>query len=342
MKALQIVRIRQPLEERDVPTPQAGRGEIVVRVAAAGICHSDAHYRAGTSPVGPLPLTPGHEVAGTVTQVGEGVTSVSAEDRVALHYLVTCGVCEYCVRGLEQFCTSGKMIGKHRDGGYAEFVVVPAQNAVRIPTQVSFDEAAIMMCSTATAYHALRRARLSAGDTVAILGVGGLGMSAVQLARACGAAKVYAVDIDPVKLAQAEAYGAVPVAGANAVAEIRAHTGGRGVDVAVELAGLPVTQEQAVQLLAVHGRASLAGITQKPFSISSYATVINSESEIIGVSDHLRGELTTLMDFAARGLIDLRGIVGKKVPLDPLMVNEVLDSLQAFKGIARTVISFSI
>jgi len=342
VKALQIVRIGQPLEERDVPTPQAGRGEIVVRVAAAGICHSDAHYRAGTSSVGPLPLTPGHEVAGTVTQVGEGVTSVSADDRVALHYLVTCGVCEYCVRGLEQFCTSGKMIGKHRDGGYAEFVVVPAQNAVRIPTQVSFDEAAIMMCSTATAYHALRRARLSAGDTVAILGVGGLGMSAVQLARACGAAKVYAVDIDPVKLAQAEAYGAVPVAGANAVAEIRAHTGGRGVDVAVELAGLPVTQEQAVQLLAVHGRASLAGITQKPFSISSYATVINSESEIIGVSDHLRGELTTLMDFAARGLIDLRGIVGKKVPLDPLMVNEVLDSLQAFKGIARTVISFSI
>lgn len=342
MKALQIIRIGQQLEERDVPEPKAGRGEIVVRVAAAGICHSDAHYRAGTSPVGPLPLTPGHEVAGTVTQVGEGVTSVSVDDRVALHYLVTCGVCEYCVRGLEQFCTTGKMIGKHRDGGYAESIVVPAQNAVRIPAQVGFDEAAIMMCSTATAYHALRRARLSGGDTVAIFGVGGLGMSAVQLARACGAAKVFAVDIDPGKLAQAETYGAVPVHGKDAVAAIRTQTAGRGVDVAVELAGLPVTQEQAVQVLAVHGRASLAGITQKPFTVSSYSTVINSESEIIGVSDHLRGELATLMDFTARGLIDLQGVVGKKVPLDPRAVNEVLDSLQEFRGIARTVISFSI
>ncbi len=341
MKAIQIVAIGSPLEETVVPDPVPGPGEVVVGVRAAGICHSDAHYRAGTSAVGFTPITPGHEVSGIVVETGPGVHNVAVGDRVALHYLVTCGQCEYCVRGMEQFCLSGKMIGKHAHGGYADFVVVPAQNAIPIPDTVEFETAAVMMCSSATAFHALRRARVSAGDRVAVVGVGGLGMSAVQLARACGAVEVYAVDIDPEKLRQAAGCGAVPVngAGGDAVRQIRDRTDGKGVDVSIEFAGLPLTQREAVEMLAVHGRAALAGITAKSFEVMSYATVLNREAEILGVSDHLRGELVTLLEFAARGLIDLGDVITERVPLASDNINRVLDSLDHFRGSTRAVIA---
>lgn len=127
MKAVRMVAPEQPLELHDVAVPAIGGHDILVRVRAAGICHSDVHYRAGKSPVSPLPLTLGHEAAGIVEAVGPAVTGVAPGDRVCLHYLVTCGNCYYCSTGNEQFCTSGKMLGHHTDGGYAEYLAVPAQ-----------------------------------------------------------------------------------------------------------------------------------------------------------------------------------------------------------------------
>ena len=124
------------LVEEHVEIPRPGTGEILVRVGAAGICHSDAHYRNGTAAPPELPVTLGHEVAGTIEVVGDGVVGLDEGDRVALHYLVTCGVCTYCVSGTEQFCSSGKMIGKSADGGYAEFISIPARNAVVLPDEV--------------------------------------------------------------------------------------------------------------------------------------------------------------------------------------------------------------
>ena len=155
----------------------------MIRVAAAGICHSDAHYRENISKIDHLPLTLGHEIAGYVEQVGSDVTNVSPRDRVGVHYLVHCGTCEFCMRGREQFCRSGQMIDKHRDGGYAEFIKVPARNAFRLPDEISFEVGAVMMCSSATALHALKKARLKTGESLAIFGFGGLGFSALQLAR---------------------------------------------------------------------------------------------------------------------------------------------------------------
>jgi D-arabinose 1-dehydrogenase-like Zn-dependent alcohol dehydrogenase len=128
MRAVQLTQIGKSLENTNVPIPQIGPSDVLIRVAAAGICHSDAHYRAGISKIDRLPLTLGHEVAGRVEEVGSDVTHVSARDRVCVHYLSSCGTCEFCLRGLEQFCRSGQMIGKHRDGGYAEFINVPGAN----------------------------------------------------------------------------------------------------------------------------------------------------------------------------------------------------------------------
>ncbi|MGH8279847.1 MAG: alcohol dehydrogenase catalytic domain-containing protein [Gammaproteobacteria bacterium] len=341
MRAVQIVELGQPLQLREVPLPEPGPEEIRVKIEAAGICHSDAHYRAGTASVAYRPITPGHEIAGQVEKLGPGVTELKSGNRVALHYLWTCGRCDYCRSGLEQFCRSGKMLGKHVDGGYAEYIVVPARNAVPIADNVSTAAAAIMMCSSSTAFHSLRQARIAPGDTVAVFGAGGLGMSAVQLARICGAAEIYAVDTDKAKLAAAEKYGARPIDATRGAADgqLRKATQGRGVDVALEFAGLPITQQQAVAALAVHGRAALAGITKQSFAVDSYGSLINHEAQIIGVSDHLRSELVTLMEFAHQGLLDLESVIADRLALDAGEINRRLDALADFHGYTRSVIT---
>jgi propanol-preferring alcohol dehydrogenase len=313
---------------------------VLVRIKAAGICHSDAHYRAGVSSVGPLPLTPGHEVAGVVEALGPGTVRTRIGDRVALHYLVTCGQCHACNRGQEQFCETGQMIGKHRDGGYAEYICVPERGVIPLPDQIPFEWAAVMMCSSATSFHALRKARLQPGETVAVFGAGGLGMSAIQLAKGLGATDVYAVDINRDKLVLAASFGAIPVDASQAdpVELIRHLTNGRGVDVSLELIGLPLTMRQAVQVLANQGRAALAGITRKPFEVDSYFEVIGREAEIIGVSDHLLQEFPLLIDFARRGTLNLSHVVTKTVPLAAGPINETLDALERWGGETRTVI----
>src|SRR6266850_1897311 len=142
MKAVRLVRLGKPLEDAEVSLPDIGASEVLVRVAACGICHSDAHYRAGISPIESLPVTLGHEVAGRVETVGRDVHHVSSGDRVYVHYLVSCGCCDFCRRGHEQFCSKGQMIGKHRDGGYAEFIKVPGRNVFLLPDGIPFDATA--------------------------------------------------------------------------------------------------------------------------------------------------------------------------------------------------------
>jgi D-arabinose 1-dehydrogenase-like Zn-dependent alcohol dehydrogenase len=319
MKAIRLVKSGSPLEESDIKIPAVGPRDVLVRVKAAGICHSDAHYRAGVSPVASLPLTLGHEVAGAVETVGPGVEGFSTGDRVCVHYLVTCGECAFCQAGTEQFCLTAQMIGKHRDGGYAEFIVVPERSLFRLPDEIPFEQGAVLMCSSATSLHALNKARLRPGETVAVFGVGGLGVSALQLAKHFGATEVFAVDINPAKLALAERFGAIPVnafAG-DPVAQLRELTGGRGVDVALELIGLPLTMRQAVESLAVLGRAALVGLTRENFEIAPYAGLLNKEAEIIGVSDHLASEIPLLLDLARTAELDLRTALPGRFPSKP-------------------------
>jgi len=340
MKAVRLVAIGQPLQMQKVPLPEVDEQDVLVRIKASGICHSDVHYRAGISPVKPLPMTPGHEIAGVVDQVGSQVTQPKVGDRVCLHYLVTCGECRYCTGGNEHFCIKGRMIGKHLDGGYAEYISVPARNAIPVPDNVSLEHAAVLMCSSATSLHALRKARLKAGETVAIFGIGGLGMSAIQIARALGGLDIYAVDINADKLQLAAQYGAIPVNAAlgDPVAEIQRLTGRKGVDVALELIGLPGTMRQAVQSLAVFGRAVWVGITDKPVTLDSYHEVLGKEAEIIGSDDHLLSELHALLEYARCGILDLSHVVTRTVPLDADAINAVMDSLELYHADARAVI----
>jgi propanol-preferring alcohol dehydrogenase len=233
------------------------------------------------------------------------------------------------------------MIGKHRDGGFAEFIVVPERSVFRLPDKIPFEQGAILMCSSATSLHALNKARLRAGDTVAIFGVGGLGISAVQLAKHLGAAQIFAIDINPAKLALAERFGATPINARDrdSIEQLREITNGRGVDVALELVGSPITMRQAVQSLATLGRAALVGITRDAFEVTPYTELLNKEAEIIGVSDHLASEIPVLLELAASGKLDLGHGVIRTVPLEASAVNDALGRLEQFGNDVRVVIA---
>jgi propanol-preferring alcohol dehydrogenase len=341
MKAVRITTYGKPLTQDVIATPVPAAGEVLVAVKAAGICHSDAHYRSGIGQV-QLPLTPGHEVAGVIESVGAGVDRARIGQKVCLHYLVTCGKCSYCRRNIGQFCDHVAMIGKDRDGGYAEYIVVPEQNAFSLPDDIPFAHGAVLMCSYATALHALRKARFTAGESVAIFGAGGLGVAAIGLAQALDASKVIAIDTNPDKVSAAESMGVIGINPSRTdVAEaILADTGGQGVDVALELVGLPITSEQAIRSLAVQGRAAIVGLAKTPTQIDMYKDMIGKEREIVGVSDHLPDEIDELIGLVQQGRLDVAPAVSRSVPLEETAINAVFDELDSYSGNAiRTVIS---
>ena len=337
--AVRLLRPGSRLVDQNLKDPVPNAGEVVVNIAAAGICHSDAHYRAGSGRIN-FPLTLGHEIAGTIGDVGEGVVHLQTGDRVALHYLISCGRCQACRRSGEQFCETGEMLGKERDGGDAERIVVPAQNAVLVPEEVMLEQAAVMMCSTATAYHALRLSALRQGESVAIIGFGGLGVSAVQLAGTLDAGEVFVADLVREKLELAESYGAMPIdAMRTDVSEaLLRHTNGRGVDVILELSGNERAAKSALGALAPGGRLMLIAINLRSMTLDPYSDLLSRERRIVGCSDHTRDELVELLDLARRGEIDMSHVITRDVDLNADEINDVLDELESGTKHLRTVI----
>jgi len=300
MRAVRLLRFGAPLVDSEISDRHPGQGEVRVEIRAAGICHSDAHYRAGRGHL-TLPLTLGHEIAG-VTDSGE---------RVAVHYLLP----------------DGSMFGKEVDGGYAETIVVPRDNLIPIPDQVPFEQAAVMMCSTATAYHALRLASLQPGESLAILGFGGLGASAIQLAQLLGAGDVFAVDRVSQKRERAKEFGAIAVSGDLPP-----------IDIALDFAGNADLCRAALRALKPGGRLMIVAINLRSLEIDPYADVLARERRIIGVSDHTREELVELMELARAGRIDLSRVITRRVALSAEAINEVLDDLDGGTAHLRTVI----
>lgn len=337
MRALRLEARGKPLRSVELPDPVPASGQVLVQVQSAGICRSDVHYRRGDPRLPPLPRTLGHEISGTVASVRSDESVWSPGDRVGVHYQTSCGHCSACLEGSEQFCVEGAMIGNHIDGGYAEQVVVPSRNLVALPDAVGFDAGAIMMCSSATSLHALRRARLRPRETVAVYGLGGLGFSALQLARWLGASRVIGIDVDPAKvdLARRMGFDAVDASHEDPIAAVQR---AGGADVALEVVGLPLTTIQALKSLRPLGRAAIVGLTGSVTELSVYDDLMGREAELIGVMDHLQSELVELMDIARAGGLDLSAVVSRSVPLDAEVVNQALDELEAFGSDVRTVI----
>ena len=212
MKAAVLREFKQPLLLEEIDRPTIGPGEVLIEVAACGVCHSDLHVADGDwaqfASIVKKPLILGHEIAGRVVEVGPQVRELQIGDRVGVPWIHwTCGECEYCLGGNENLCPRQKITGVTVDGGYAEFVKAPASHAVKIPDGLSAMEAAPLFCAGLTVYRALKRANIARGQTLAVVGVGGLGHLGVQIGREMGA-EVTAIDISDEKLALAKTFGA--------------------------------------------------------------------------------------------------------------------------------------
>src|SRR5262245_20119947 len=263
MKAAVVREFGKPLAIDLVPVPRPGRGEVLVKVAACGVCHTDLHAADGDWPVKPQPpFIPGHEAVGTVVALGPDVTELSEGDRVGVAWLHdACMRCEYCETGWETLCEHQHNTGYSCDGGFAEYVIAAAPFVGRIPENVDMAEIAPILCAGVTTYKGLKETEARPGEWVAISGIGGLGQVAVQYAKAMGL-KVVALDIAPEKLALAKAAGAdlaVDARSPGAVQEILDRTGGGAHGVLVTAVSPPAFS-QALRVVRRKGTVSLVGL----------------------------------------------------------------------------------
>jgi len=286
------------ITEREIPQP--GAGEILIKVKACGVCHTDVHLIAGEWRLHKLPLILGHEVVGLVESLGAGVVQSNPGDRVGVPWIYSaCGVCEYCTSEREAVCPSIVVTGFMVDGGYAEYLVAKASYAVAVPAELSFVDAAPLCCAGLTPYRALKVSGARLGETVAIWGVGGLGHYAVQIAKAMGT-RVIAVDIQPAKLDLARQLGAdVTLEAEKAAKAIRALG---GAHVAVCLASSSDVIARAFEGLRRGGTLVLVGLPAGTFTLPILGSVAKG-IRILTSAVGTRQDLRELLSFAAAGKI---------------------------------------
>ncbi|MDR9059719.1 Sorbitol dehydrogenase [Burkholderia multivorans] len=313
----------------DIDTPRVGPGEVRIAVAYCGICGSDLHEYADGPHAIPVdaphplsgrtaPLTLGHEFCGTVVEVGAGVTTLRAGDRVAVEPEYRCQRCAYCRAGSYNLCVSMGFAGLMGDGGMADFAVVPAYMLHRLPEGVTLEQAAVLE-PAAVALHALRRGELRLGNTCAVFGLGPIGLLLIMLAKLQGATTIVAVYVSPQRLAAAKRFGATHAFDARSLDAaalrdaIRAETGGLGVDVAFEAAGLPATFEAAMHALRKGGRVVMVGLM--PHAGFDAFRAVNDELTFTA-SVGYRHAYDDLLRIVASGALDPASIVTRTVSLE--------------------------
>lgn len=277
MKAAVVTGLGRPLDVREEPVPEIGAGQVLVRVRASGVCHTDLHAAEGDWPVKPTaPFIPGHEGVGEVAQVGAGVSHLKEGDRVGVPWLHSaCARCEHCVGGWETLCDHQQMTGYTVNGAYAEYVAADANYVGVIPSALDWGPASPVLCAGVTVYKGLKETEVRPGQWVAISGIGGLGHMAVQYAKAMGM-HVVAVDVSPDKLKLARDLGAdetIDASRVDPVAEIASHLG--GVHGALVTAPSGPAFAQAVGMLRKHGTLSLVGIPPGDFPLPIFDVVLN-------------------------------------------------------------------
>lgn len=314
MRALVVARYGSPLALADRPVPRPGPGEVLVRVRASGLCSTDLHLCSGRMPLGDLPRIVGHETAGEVAEVGEAVAGWVVGDRVVVAIDVVCGRCRHCVEGHTQRCTAMQRMGFERDGGHAEYVAVPESNLIRLPETLDYEAGAILPDAVACMYHSLVcQGRVGPGQTVLILGAGGLGIHGVQIARLAGAS-VIATSRRPERLRLAEHYGAIAVnpTTENVADAVMAHTRGEGVDVVADNVGTRASVGESLSLLRPGGKLLVVAYVDEMFEVPALP-LFKPEREIIGCRGASRQDLLEVIRLAATG--KLTPVVGARYPL---------------------------
>lgn len=325
----------RPLSLDDVPLPEPAPDEVRVRVRAAGVCGTELHFTDGLYAPSAVPMTLGHEAAGTVDAVGTRVTGWAAGDRVAVYYYLFCAECRWCLLGRQNLCLAPRgVLAFSADGGFAEHVVVPARCLVRLPDGLAFEQAAALCCAGTTALHALSEAAVEPGEVVVVvLGAGGVGLTVVQQARRRGAS-VVAVSRDPARRAAALQQGAgLAVDPEQAPEAVRELSGGAGADVVVELVGVSATLQLATGVLGRRGRLVLVGYSSDQLTVSPLVLVV-AEQRVLASVGATRAELVAAVALAAAG--QLRVPVADPVPLAE--VNDALERLRAGAVLGRLVL----
>ena len=332
MRAAVVPELGAPLEIRQVDVPEPGPGQVVVKIEASGLCHTDIHAARGEWPVKPkIPLVPGHEGVGTVVSVGEGDSPVAVGDRVALPWLgYACGHCRYCVGGWETYCQSPQYMGYTMDGGYADYTLAYASHVVRVPEGVSAFDAAPLTCAGVTTYKALKVARPQPNETAMVVGIGGLGHLGLQYAGVFGARTV-AVDVDDDKLQLAQDLGADHVVDARGDQAAELESLG-GVDIALVTVPSPAAMRAAHAALNPNGRLVLVGLpADNRLELPVFETVLKGIS-VIGSLVGTRNDLADCFDLHARGRTK---VVAESRQLED--VNECFEEVLAGKVPARLV-----
>ncbi|KHD86583.1 alcohol dehydrogenase AdhP [Heyndrickxia ginsengihumi] len=335
MKAAVVNEFKKQLEIKEVEKPVLEYGEVLVKIEACGVCHTDLHAAHGDWPVKPkLPLIPGHEGVGIIEEIGDGVKSLKVGDRVGIPWLYSaCGECEYCLSGRETLCPNQLNGGYSVDGGYAEYCKAPADYVAKIPAGLDPVEIAPILCAGVTTYKALKVSEAKPGEWVAIYGIGGLGHIALQYAKAMGL-NVIGVDIHDEKLDLAKQLGAditINSMKVDPVAAIQEKVG--GVQAAVSVAVTSKAFEQAYQSVKRGGTLVVVGLPHEELPIPIFDTVLNGvaiKGSIVGT----RKDMQEALDFAARGKV--RAQI-ETAPLEA--INDVFEKMESGKINGRIVLT---
>ncbi|HWY45092.1 MAG TPA: galactitol-1-phosphate 5-dehydrogenase [Candidatus Sulfotelmatobacter sp.] len=318
MKALLLSQYKR-LEIADLPEPKPGPGEVLVRVAACGICGSDVHGYDGSSGRRIPPIVMGHEAAGIVAALGDGVTNLSVNDRVTFDSTVYCGACPPCRRGEVNLCDNRQVLGVscadyRRAGAFAEYVAVPSRIVYRLPDNLSFAEAA-MLEAVAVAIHAVSLAQISPESSALVVGAGMIGLLTVQALRAAGCSRVFVADIDSSRLRLAQDMGATAVLSAetDVVAQVLQLTGGAGLDVAVEAVGRTETVTAAVESVRKGGTVVLVGNISPEITLP-LQRVVTRQIRLQG-SCASSGEYPRAMELLTTGKIKVKPLITAIAPL---------------------------
>ena len=366
-KAAVLTGVNQPLEIRDDVEVEAPRaGEVKIRMGASGVCHSDLSVQNGTI-MSPVPCVLGHEGAGVVEEIGEGVTTVKPGDHVVISWVPQCGECFYCQKDQGYLCersgaalaSGGLLDGTTRStsngaplyqmaaaGTFSEVSIVPEIGTVKIPEDFDLKLAALIGCGVLTGTGAaMNTAQIKKGDTVAVVGCGGVGLNVIQGARIAGAAEIIAVDMNETKLALAKQFGATITVNASQgdpVSKVMELTGQRGADVAFEVIGLQQTIDQTITMTRRGGQAILVGVPRMDVMVTlpAFFGIVLAEKTIKGCwygSSNVQKDVPKLIDLYKKGELKLDELISREITVDG--VNDAFEAMKTGE-VARSVITY--